>query len=121
MPKHGIHSRFLGAHGSSSIPFYERPGTAARPRGAAAGGRGGGLQLPVLLLLALAAAWAASLALLAWRLSSGSRPQLPRFMLEPVLISYAYFEKDAMQVRRVSARVCTCCCCCCCRSLLGCW
>lgn len=56
-------------------------------------------QLPTVLLL-LITVWAAlGTGYIAWRLTRSGKPQLPEYMFEPVLISYSYFEKDALQVR----------------------
>jgi hypothetical protein len=113
MVKHA-HARFLnpyGPGGSSSTPFScDRPAGGMSSRW----GPGGRLhhhasaawwrapQLPGLLLLALGVllAWGGSMCVLAWALAppAPQRPPLPEYMLAPVLVSYAYYEKDATQV-----------------------
>jgi hypothetical protein len=56
-------------------------------------------QLPLFLLLMIALWGAVGFGFIAWRVSRSSRPQLPDYMFAPVLVSYSYFEKDAIQVR----------------------
>lgn len=55
-------------------------------------------QLPLFLLLMIALWAAVGFGYVAWKVSRTSRPQLPDYMFDPVLISYSYFEKDAIQV-----------------------
>lgn len=83
------HGRFLNYGGSSIPSFCEWPGNRGRS------------VLPQLqfILLLLIAAWAVlGIGFLGWKLSAAPKPQLPTYMSEPVLISYSYFEKDAIQV-----------------------
>lgn len=60
-------------------------------------------HLPLLLLL-LVAVWAVlGCGYIAWNVAaggggSGRHRRLPEYMYEPVLVSYAYFEKDPIQV-----------------------
>lgn len=56
-------------------------------------------QLPLFLLLMIALWAAVGFGYVAWKVSRTARPQLPDYMFEPVVISYSYFEKDAIQVR----------------------
>jgi hypothetical protein len=52
-----------------------------------------------LVVLVMIATWAvAGFGYIAWSVSRGTKAQLPDYLFEPVLISYSYFEKDAMQV-----------------------
>lgn len=63
-------------------------------------------QLPLFLLLMIALWAAVGCGYVALRVSRKGRPQLPGYLLEPVLISYSYFEKDAIQVRANSSSCC---------------
>lgn len=56
-------------------------------------------QLPLFLLLMIALWAAVGFGFIAWRVGRSSSPQLPDYMFAPVLVSYSYFEKDAIQVR----------------------
>lgn len=92
MPKYN--SRLV-SHGH--FPIYDKPGSRRNSRASSV------LRLPQLpvVLLLLIATWAVlGVGFIAWRMTSAPRPQLPGYMFEPVLISYSYFEKDAIQVSR---------------------
>lgn len=55
-------------------------------------------HMPLVMLVMIALWAAAGFGYIAWSVSRGTKAQLPDYMSEPVLISYSYFEKDAIQV-----------------------
>jgi hypothetical protein len=56
------------------------------------------VRMPLVMLVMIALWAAAGFGYIAWSVSRGTKAQLPDYMFEPVLISYSYFEKDAIQV-----------------------
>jgi hypothetical protein len=94
MAKHSSSNRLI-SHGHS---LYDKYGPSSRS-GSSSRALAQVPQLPLFLLLMIALWAAVGCGYVMWRVSRASRPQLPGYLFEPVLISYSYFEKDAIQVR----------------------
>lgn len=95
MAKHSSSSRLI-SHGHS---LYDKFGGGGSSRGSSSRALAHVPQLPLFLLLMIALWAAVGCGYIALRVSRTGRPQLPGYLFEPVLISYSYFEKDAIQVR----------------------